>query len=109
MNDREFLIWIHERLRCVHRESELVDYMHKLRAVIAATPRDQETPNVACANGIDGLREFMVTNDRERRPLFRKVLCGLGWHEWGRWYSKSYNDDFHRRDCICGHKMKRRA
>ena len=35
--DREMLIWFHERL--VHRygESELYDYMHRLRAIIKAT------------------------------------------------------------------------
>lgn len=45
MNDREFLMWIHERLTHVHGERELVDYMHKLRAVISAIPKSQETPN----------------------------------------------------------------
>ena len=35
--DREILTWFHERL--VHRygESELYDYMHRLRAIIRAT------------------------------------------------------------------------
>jgi hypothetical protein len=45
MKDREFLIWIHERLEHVHNESTFVDYMHKLRSIITATPEDQETPN----------------------------------------------------------------
>lgn len=46
MKDREHLIWIHERLVHVHSESPLHDYMHKLRAIIAATPAEQETPTV---------------------------------------------------------------
>lgn len=38
MNDRDFLCWIHERLEHVHGESPLVDYMHRLRAIIATQP-----------------------------------------------------------------------
>ena len=45
MKDREFLIWIYYRLQNVHQDSPLFDYMHKLRAVITAIPKDQETPN----------------------------------------------------------------
>lgn len=47
MEDKEFLIWIHERLRHVHKEDVNVDYMHKLRSIINATPEDKVTPNVA--------------------------------------------------------------
>jgi len=46
MNDKEFLQWIHDRLQHVHNESGLVDYMHKLRSIIAATDPEQLTPNV---------------------------------------------------------------
>lgn len=45
MSDREFLIWLHERLEHVHGESPLMDYMHKLRNVIMNTPHNQETRN----------------------------------------------------------------
>ena len=45
MKDKLFLIWLHERLVKVHGESLYVDYMHKLRAIIQATPEDRETPN----------------------------------------------------------------
>ena len=45
MYDKEFLIWIHQRLSAVHGENELVDYMHKLRCIITAIPADQLTPN----------------------------------------------------------------
>lgn len=38
MRDRDFLIWIHERLENVHGESPIVDYMHKLRGIIKNTP-----------------------------------------------------------------------
>ena len=45
MKDRDFLKWIHERLKYVHKENPLVDYMHKLRAVISTTPESQESQN----------------------------------------------------------------
>lgn len=37
MTDAQFLMWIHERLVHVHGENELVDYPHRLRAIIANT------------------------------------------------------------------------
>lgn len=56
MSDRDFLIWIHQRLSHVHGESELVDYMHKLRCIIASTPLEQFTPNDGRGgNGYDDL------------------------------------------------------
>jgi len=45
MSDRDFLIWLHNRMEHVHGETPIVDYMHKLRAMIASTPLDQATPN----------------------------------------------------------------
>jgi len=47
MKDKEFLTWIHDRLAFVHKENINYDYMHKLRAIIKATPQEQYTPNVA--------------------------------------------------------------
>lgn len=38
MNDRDFLIWIHERLVKVYNEDPLLDYMHRLRGIIYNTP-----------------------------------------------------------------------
>jgi hypothetical protein len=70
MNDREYLVWIHERLRLVHGESPLFDYMHKLRAIILAMPARQETANVACTNNVDDLL-------RELRRL--DALRAEGW------------------------------
>lgn len=57
MKDKEFLMWIHERLVNVHGENECFDYMHKLRAVIAATNSEQETPNTAGFNSLAELRK----------------------------------------------------
>jgi|2_EtaG_2_1085320.scaffolds.fasta_scaffold00330_21 hypothetical protein len=45
MKDREFLMWIHERLEHVHEENPCMDYMYKLRALILATNPEQETQN----------------------------------------------------------------
>ena len=55
MLDRDFLIWIHERLEYVHGENPMKDYMHKLRAVIKGTDKKQLSPNVANSNGLQEL------------------------------------------------------
>jgi hypothetical protein len=34
MKDKEFLQWIHDRLKNVHKENEDYDYMHRLRKII---------------------------------------------------------------------------
>ena len=36
MNDLEFLQWIHDRMVFVHGENKNVDYLHRLRRIIAA-------------------------------------------------------------------------
>lgn len=46
MNDREFLIWLRERLINVYHESPNVDFVHKLTAIINATPVDKLTGNM---------------------------------------------------------------
>lgn len=46
MKDKEFLGWIRDRLQHVHGESKYLDYMHKLKAIVDATPEDQITPNI---------------------------------------------------------------
>ena len=45
MKDRNFLIWLHERLEHVHGEDRAVDYMWKLRAIISDMDPEKETPN----------------------------------------------------------------
>jgi hypothetical protein len=44
MTDREFLMWLHNRLTNVHGESSLKDYMHMLRNIITSIPENQQTP-----------------------------------------------------------------
>ncbi len=58
MKDREFLIWIHERLEHVHGENPLTDYMHKLRAVICSIHPATETPNLGF-NSLEHLKAFL--------------------------------------------------
>lgn len=47
MTDKQFLQWIYFRLQHRHDENPNADYMHKLRAIIEATPDSQVTPNRA--------------------------------------------------------------
>ena len=56
MKDQEFLMWLHSRLTEVHGESPIVDYMHKLRAIIKFTPPQRESPNSASSNSLHDLR-----------------------------------------------------
>jgi len=45
MPDRDFLIWLHDRLEFVHGENHSFDYMHKLRSIIEAMDPIRVTPN----------------------------------------------------------------
>lgn len=56
MKDREFLMWLHERLEHVHGENDLLDYMHRLRAIIRATPEEQETMFCGSCNSLEELK-----------------------------------------------------
>jgi hypothetical protein len=38
MTDREFLLWLYDRLEHVYHEPQDADYMHTLRAIIEAMP-----------------------------------------------------------------------
>ena len=58
ISDRRLLIFIHERLVKVHKESELTDYMHRLRDIIIETPPDKKSKSHTC-NGICDLIEIL--------------------------------------------------
>ncbi len=49
MKDREFLVWLLQRLYAVHHEPLNVDYMLKLASIIDRTHPDQCSPNIATA------------------------------------------------------------
>jgi len=57
MNDRDFLMWLHELLTEQHGENTTCDYMHKLRAIIRSTPADKFTPNVTYWDSLEELRK----------------------------------------------------
>ena len=54
--DRQMLIWFHERLVHKYGESELFDYMHRLRQIIRATDR-RKTSRKGIANSLDDLKK----------------------------------------------------
>lgn len=66
MKDRDFLKWLHERLEHVHYESPLMDYMHKLRAIIAVTDPEQETLNMGMSNSLKDLDREDKLQERQR-------------------------------------------
>lgn len=45
--DKQFPQWIHDRMLNMYCEPSHADFMHKLRAIIEATPDSQVTPNRA--------------------------------------------------------------
>ena len=81
MKNREFLMWLHERLVHVHGENEMYDYMHKLRTIIADTPAWKETQNVAQPK-LEELKKRLERQDKEReedeRPPTKEELENAG-------------------------------
>lgn len=47
MCDRDFLVWIHARLKQVHGENPNVDYMQKLSSIINSMDLKRHSPNIA--------------------------------------------------------------
>ena len=77
MTDREFLVWIHQRLINIHGEDPLVDYMGKLRSIIAKTPGNKTTPNDgAGGNNIEDLMR-RLEKAPEGNDLTADVLAKL--------------------------------
>ena len=54
MYDKDFLLWLHDRLVYKHKENPEVDYMHKLRAIIKSIDPLQETPNISSTHMKEG-------------------------------------------------------
>jgi hypothetical protein len=66
--DREILIWLHERLEHVHGEHHLLDYMHRLRHIIAATPRYAMNSTAGGAmNDMPALQKYLKAKDNHRK------------------------------------------
>lgn len=61
-SNRNFLMWIHARLEEVHGENHSMDYMHKLRAIIAEMPDDLKTFSVGQGrHSLGALREMLIS------------------------------------------------
>lgn len=56
--DAAFLTWLHNRLQYQHGEHPTLDYMHRLRSIILATPSSKSTHNLA--SNPSGLPAIMV-------------------------------------------------
>ena len=56
MKNRDFLIWVHERLHHQHGDSELVDFMHTLRRIIRTTDPECGTTGIKSCNSMDELK-----------------------------------------------------
>lgn len=72
MKDRDFLIWLHERLERLHEDNPHNAHMHKLRDIIAATPADQETPAANPPISLEDLKEKLKEPIEYR---YFKVYC----------------------------------
>ena len=88
MKDKEFLIFIHNRLKYVHGENEDRDYMHKLRAVINSTPEDNETINNGCnridtdvTDKIPPTIHDLIGETKEQRDEYKEFIPELVHHK----------------------------
>lgn len=63
MKDKQFLAWLHQRLVEHHGEDTHVDYMWRLRAIVASTPASQDTPNNAWfePSYVEGVADGKIT------------------------------------------------
>jgi len=77
VKDREHLIWIHERLVKWHGEDPLIDFLHKLRAIIKNTPADKESPNIGTSSNIEQLMEEIEKEERPHCQKCGRVTTGL--------------------------------
>lgn len=81
--DRDFLMWIHDRLHHVYGENELIDYMHRLRAIIEYTPAhaSHRCNSFAC-NGMDELKKALINKQKKQeedeRPPTEQELRDAG-------------------------------
>lgn len=70
--DREVLMFLHERLEHIYGENHLFDYMHRLRAIILATPK-YERVDGPILNSMDDLHREI--EDEEKRTKRRGPPC----------------------------------
>ncbi len=58
MKDFDFLVWLHRRMVNVYGEDELVDYMHKLRCLIARA-YEEGSITINTGQGMNHLDELL--------------------------------------------------
>ena len=58
MDDRDFLIWLHERVVNLHVDNDCEDFKHKLRNIIANIPTGQKAPAVV-TNSMADLKKLL--------------------------------------------------
>lgn len=78
LTDRQFLIWIHERLVEQYGESPYMDYMHKLRAIITSIPEEQETPQDG--RGGNDIRELHSKLGKLQTKTYPIVVLDWDYH-----------------------------
>lgn len=67
--DREILIWFHNRLVLKYGESELIDYMRRLRWIITKIPPNKVSRGVGVDKALDHLYQL-----KDHIKLSRKEL-----------------------------------
>ena len=73
MHDRDFLLWLHDRLTTAYHIDSRLDWMLKLKAIAQAVPATQCTANSITAVGVDAVPPHLEP------PLPRRVKEeGLG-------------------------------
>ncbi len=71
-SDREILLWFHQRLVNQYNESELYDYMRRLRAIIKATKPNKISQKTKTCN--NSLKE--LSGELKNLSKFEKELIG---------------------------------
>jgi len=77
MKDRDFLFLIHERLEHVHGEKPLVDYMHKLRSIILATPKEKISRKEFSCNGMEELKRILDNQKCCCKGFYKPNKCPI--------------------------------
>lgn len=67
LNDKEFLQWIGDRMVHVHGDHPEMPHMALLSEIIAATPAERSTPNIASFAAADTMNE-------ELRVIYDRML-----------------------------------
>ena len=75
MKDKDFLIWIHERLLNVYNEPFEIDYMNKLRIVIDKLDSNQYSPNTGLsADRWEVIKTLSRVQDLKDDPICRRRI-----------------------------------